>query len=127
MSHYGSCYNLITPNEIVGLYNPDYLLNYPRLFLSGPCCSKVGERYPLYKSLSSGYITVCAIHLIEIYPVDSVIHLLNNWGLVWASLRSADAFPVVASLRRERSDDRKCVCASQATFGRSRSYLKDCF
>ena len=27
-----------------------------------------------------------------------------------ASLRSADAFPVV----RERSDDRKCVCASQA-------------
>ena len=31
------------------------------------------------------------------------------------SLRSADAFPVVASLpRRERSDDRKCVCDSQA-------------
>ena len=36
------------------------------------------------------------------------------------SLRSADAFPVVASLppknsfRRKRSDDRKCVCASQA-------------
>ena len=22
----------------------------------------------------------CAIHWIEIYPVDSVIHLLNNWG-----------------------------------------------
>ena len=40
-----------------------------------------------------------------------------------ASLRTADAFPVVASLppknsvaifRRERSDDRKCVCCSQA-------------
>ena len=35
------------------------------------------------------------------------------------SLRTADAFPVVASLppknRRERSDDRKCVCCSQAT------------
>ena len=30
------------------------------------------------------WITVCAIHLIEIYPVDSVIHLLNNRGLVWA-------------------------------------------
>ena len=32
------------------------------------------------------------------------------------SLRKADAFPVVASLpfRRERSDDRKCVCCSQA-------------
>ena len=27
------------------------------------------------------------------------------------SLRSADAFPVVAS---QRSDDRKCVCAAQA-------------
>ena len=41
------------------------------------------------------------------------------------SLQSADAFPVVASLppknsvaifRRERGDDRKCVCASQARF-----------
>ena len=35
------------------------------------------------------------------------------------SLRTADAFPVVASLppknRRERSDDRKCVCGSQAS------------
>ena len=29
------------------------------------------------------------------------------------SLRTADAFPVVA-FRRERSDDRKCVCGSQA-------------
>ena len=28
----------------------------------------------------------CAIHWIEIYPVDSVIYLLNNWGLVWAIL-----------------------------------------
>ena len=34
------------------------------------------------------------------------------------SLRTADAFPVVASLasaKRKRSDDRKCVCCSQAT------------
>ena len=33
-------------------------------------------------------------------------------------VRSTDVFPVVASLpifRRERSDDRKYVCASQAT------------
>ena len=42
------------------------------------------------------------------------------WGevmiLKFASLRTADAFPVVASLPpRERSDDRKCVCCSQAT------------
>ena len=50
---------------------------------------------------------------------------VKRWKPVWIhgcfSLRSADAFPVVASLppktifRRERSDDRKCVCASQAT------------
>ena len=34
------------------------------------------------------------------------------------SLRTADAFPVVASLasaKRKRSNDRKCVCCSQAT------------
>ena len=42
------------------------------------------------------------------------------------SLRTADAFPVVASLgnaifRRERSDDRKCVCGSQATRNNDRS------
>ena len=30
-----------------------------------------------------------------------------------SSLRTADTFPVVA-FRRERSDDRKCVCCSQA-------------
>ena len=30
------------------------------------------------------------------------------------SLQTADAFPVVAIFRRERSDDRKCVCCSQA-------------
>ena len=32
------------------------------------------------------------------------------------NLRTADAFPLVASLPfwRERSDDRKCVCCSQA-------------
>ena len=34
-------------------------------------------------------------------------------GSVSTSLRTADAFPVVASL--PRSDDRKCVCGSQAT------------
>ena len=35
------------------------------------------------------------------------------------SLRRADVFPVVASLGRERSDDRKYVCASQAIAGYS--------
>ena len=41
---------------------------------------------------------------------------------IFPSLRTAGAFPVVASLppkiaifRRERCDDRKCVCCSQAT------------
>ena len=26
--------------------------------------------------------TNCTIHWIEIYPLDSAIHLLNHWGLV---------------------------------------------
>ena len=37
--------------------------------------------------------------------------------LFWGSLRTADVFPVVASLppkNMERSDDRKYVCCSQA-------------
>ena len=32
------------------------------------------------------------------------------------SLRTADAFPVVSIFRRERSDDRKCICCSQAVW-----------
>ena len=41
-------------------------------------------------ALSTGQVTIqrisiretnCAIQWIEIYPVDSLIHLLNNWGL----------------------------------------------
>ena len=40
-------------------------------------------------------------------------------NLLMPSLRTADAFPVVASLPPrggERSDDRKCVCGSQANW-----------
>ena len=45
-------------------------------------------------ALSTGQITIqrisiretnCAIQRIEIYPVDSLIHLLNNWGQDLAS------------------------------------------
>ena len=32
---------------------------------------------------TSGY---CAIQWIVIFPADSVIHLLNNWGLVFKAL-----------------------------------------
>ena len=42
--------------------------------------------------LSTGYITIqwisiweTTIHWIEIYLVDSAIHLLNNWGLNYKS------------------------------------------
>ena len=31
--------------------------------------------------------TSCAIQWIEIYPVDSAIHLLNNWDLASKKLR----------------------------------------
>ena len=44
----------------------------------------VNVRYtfqPLWVSGNSEFN--CAIHWIVIYPVDSVIHLLNNWGLEW--------------------------------------------
>ena len=53
------------------------------------------RRPQLFKSLialSTGKITIqrirvretnCAIQWIVIYPMDSVIHLLNNWGLIF--------------------------------------------
>ena len=51
----------------------------------------------------------------------SIFLLLN---LVRLSLRTADVFPVIASLPpknlffwRERRDDQKCICCSQAKFG----------
>ena len=46
-------------------------------------------------ALSIGKITIqrisirktdCTIHWIEIYPLDSVIHLLNNWAKMMTSL-----------------------------------------
>ena len=45
-----------------------------------------------------------------------------------SSLRTADAYLVVASLasaKRERSDDRKCVCCSQATNSHPPPKIKD--
>ena len=63
----------------------------------------------------------------EIRRAECVKNLLNNLQVCTNSLlmdsiqvpTTADAFPVVASLPpiflRERSDDRKCVCCSQAT------------
>ena len=52
------------------------------------------------------------------FIVLPITHRAANLGLITHhdSLRTADAFPVVVSLpRRERSDDRKCVCCSQAS------------
>ena len=42
----------------------------------------------------------CAIQLIEIYPMDSAIHLLNNWGqaITFASLYAAYTQKVLYSL-----------------------------
>ena len=46
----------------------------------------------------------CVIEWIEIYPVDSAIHLLN-------SLRAADVFPVVASFPpKKASAPRRLPC-----------------
>ena len=55
-------------------------LAWPQLFNSWI------ERYPLDKSLSKinnrKLKTNYAIQRIEIYPVDSAIHFLNNWGML---------------------------------------------
>ena len=48
----------------------------PLCYMSGPCCSNVGWRYPPYKItilLIRVRETSCFIHWIEFYPVDSVI------------------------------------------------------
>ena len=49
----------------------------------GPSCSKAGQRYPSDK-FSIQWISIreanCTIHWIEMYPVDSAIHLWNNCG-----------------------------------------------
>ena len=40
----------------------------------------------------------CTIHWIEIYPVDSAIHLLNNWGQMYSIWRLVTKAPVVQTL-----------------------------
>ena len=58
----------------------------------------------------------------HIIKLDSLA--LSCFHMQASSLRTADAFPVGASLpRRERSDDQKCVCCSQAS-KRAGAYLK---
>ena len=50
--------------------------------------------------------------------IPALLHIELLAVCIDSSLRPADAFPVVASLppknRRQRSDDPKCVCGSQA-------------
>ena len=56
---------------------------------SGCSCSKAEYHYPPDKSLSIGHVlekTNCAFQWIDIYPVDSVILLLSNWGQMKHSL-----------------------------------------
>ena len=60
----------------------------------------------------------CSDHWLNLFPQGLVVPS-SNLILPDSSLRTADAFSVVASLpqkifRSERSDDRKCVCCSQA-------------
>ena len=63
-------------------HNPlDFTISFPNTYpmdsnLSGPGCSKVGERYPLYKSLFQWVTPLVSLILIcwlVIYPVDSAI------------------------------------------------------
>ena len=74
--------------------------------------------------LGTGY-SLCFLKIAKINSQQEKPICPNRKNLVpqntKSSLRSADAFPVVTSplreviFRRERSDDRKYVCASQAT------------
>ena len=88
------------------------------------------RKYDKKQSLLLTYMRLCYFyHYKWLHPFSNVISLpLVAFCLKpcksKCSLRSADVFPVVASLppkinfrspiRRERSDDRKYVCASQA-------------
>ena len=63
-----------------------------------------------------------ALLLVKIFTLSELCYCDYLSSCVQVSLRSAGVFPVVASLppkivnfRRERSNDRKYVCASQAT------------
>ena len=60
---------------------PQMYNKFASSWCSGPSCIKSGWHYLLDKLLSSGCDckTFCAIHWIEIYPVDSVIQPSNNW------------------------------------------------
>ena len=81
--------------------------------------------------------TNCLFYWIEPYPVDIAIQRFSSLHCKRFcavseqrtrnkshSLRTADTFPVVASNpRRERSDDQKCVCCSQAA--RAKEHTKN--
>ena len=41
------------------------------------------NHYPAHDPADKYLGTNYAIHWIEIYPLDSTIHLLNNWGQIW--------------------------------------------
>ena len=62
-----------------------------------------------------------AIHWIEIYPVDSTIQLLNNWG----QAQFVHIFAVVARLRHETAEWSRFRLEDVATRQRfSSSFLK---
>ena len=54
------------------------------LFLTGRSCSNDGYRYPPENlhPMDKYYETNCVLQWIVIYPVNSAIQLLNNWGQV---------------------------------------------
>ena len=59
---------------------------FNHIFLPGPSCAKGGLYYLPDKSLSGGYhnnllVSLTLICWIVIYPLDSTIQLLYNWGV----------------------------------------------
>lgn len=47
----------------------------------GPSFLQGGQRHPLGKSLFNGFLKPIWVRWIEIYPVESRIYPLNDWGL----------------------------------------------
>ena len=81
-------------------------------FITSKCETKSGETKFLLRE-SVEYIMYCINYAKRKQEKPLLFKLALRPGFTLSSLRIADAFPVVAS-RRERSDDRKCVCCSQA-------------
>ena len=81
---------------------------------------------------SLNFISIASLHLITNHEIifvgircKSVQWIPLSWGLCALKEWEKCCFQVVVFLRRERSDDRKYVCDSQATLGREMAHFSE--